>query len=65
MYTEEIDTSIIDSKKDENEDVVVKIKNGNFSWTNEEDFIKNSENLILKNVNLQINKGSFVAILGE
>lgn len=59
MVAEEIDTSIINSKKDEADNVAVKIQDGNFTWTT------NSSNLILKDINLQINKGSFVAILGE
>ena len=66
MYAEEIDTSIINSNRNESDDVAVKIKNGNFAWTtNDEGTQQDSSNLILKNINMEIKKGSFVAILGE
>ena len=85
MYAEEIDTSIINSNKDESDNVAIRIKNGNFAWTTDEtkedaskkdqkpsssiqpnpNFFKDPSNLILKNINIDIKKGSFVAILGE
>ena len=67
MCAEEIDTSIINSRKDETDNVAVKINNGNFTWTTDDssNFFKDPSNLILKDINLQIPKGSFVAILGE
>jgi len=67
MCAEEIDTSIINLKRDETDPVAVKINNGNFTWTTDEtrNFWKDPSNLILKDINLQINKGAFVALLGE
>jgi len=60
MCSEEIETSYISTEKTEN-DEAIKIKNGNFLWTPKTE----QQNYILKDINMQIKKGSFVAILGE
>jgi len=75
MFSEDIDTSYITKTKDTAKDIAIKIKNGNFYWASkktepgnqeqEQEGFTNPNNLILKNINMEIKKGSFVAILGE
>jgi len=74
MFSEDIDTSYI--RKIKSKDInssAINIKNGNFSWTSKKDKTPEQNGIedslsnkpILKNINMDIKKGSFVAILGE
>ena len=69
MFSDDIDTSYI--KKTSGNSSAVKIQNGNFYWNqggdknNKQATSSDSDKPILKNINMDIKKGSFVAILGE
>ena len=79
MFAEEVDTEYMKHSKNSKKDVAIKIENGNFYWV--KDVQKESQKkenneiqlqevapksqLILKDINMKIEKGSFVAILGE
>ena len=74
MFSEDIDTSYIKKSESENSQTAIKIKNGNFYWNkgksqeeiqDKQESFSDSDQPILKNINMDIKKGSFVAILGE
>jgi len=68
MCSEEINTDYISTEKNDSDEAIT-IKNGNFLWTSKTEETSNdkgsAQNYILKNINMEIKKGSFVAILGE
>ncbi|XP_066905610.1 multidrug resistance-associated protein 1 [Halyomorpha halys] len=57
LNNEELDPEIVDNDGKEINPLV--IENGTFSWTN------NSEEPILKNINLRVKEGSLVAVIGN
>ncbi len=66
LFASTLDSSYITRNKTNNsltDSAAVRITNGSFYWTNEQN--KKDSELILKNINMEIKKGSFVAILGE
>jgi len=67
LFAQTLDSSYIThnktTKNSTNDAAAVRITNGSFYWTNEQ--AKKDSELILKNINMEIKKGSFVAILGE
>jgi len=76
MFNGEVDTSYIARSKQAASNIALKITNGNFYWLNkpleaEEKELFSQESttsgykLILKDINMTIPKGSFVAILGD
>ncbi len=77
MFNGEVDTSYIIRSKQAASPVALAITNGNFYWQSKqadsekeeppasEDLTKNGYKLILKDINMTIPKGSFVAILGD
>jgi len=80
MFNEEIDTSYIAHSRIPANETAIKITNGNFYWVKNEKsgdlLLGNAEHqdrkhssghphLILRNINMQIKRGSFVAILGD
>ena len=70
MFSGDVDTSYISRRNDPKSDIAIKVQNGSFYWNdkpnnNVENNRKTFDNRILKNINMTIKKGSFVAILGE
>jgi len=79
LFSEEVNTEYVAHSKEPKGNVAIKIENGNFYWVkddNQREYLKtevrdiqlqetNRPDLILKDINMEIKKGSFVAILGE
>ena len=75
MKSSEIDTEYITRLNKAQEKTAIKITNGNFYWAdntrnNAEQSLSSNRNmdnykLILKNIDMNVPKGSFIAILGE
>ena len=66
LFAQTLDSSYITHNKtikNSTDAAALRITNGSFYWTNEQS--KKDSELILKNINMEIKKGSFVAILGE
>jgi len=75
MRSSEIDTEYVTRLNKAHEKTAIKITNGNFYWADnirnnaEQSLTSNKDlnnyKLILKDIDLDVPKGSFIAILGE
>lgn len=64
LEDEEVDFRFIEYRNEENAEDAIVIEKGNFHWDKPEDHSINPP-LALKNTNITIKKGSFVAIIGR
>jgi len=75
MFSDDIDTSYIKKSESKSSNTAIKIQNGNFYWgqgkpkdgaqNKKQEESSEPDKPILKNINMDIKKGAFVAILGE